>query len=146
MNTGLRRGDLFGLTWGRVNIERKQLTVTAGTAKSGKVRHVPLNQEALDVLKRWKKYHAGGEFVFPGARGRMTHINKSWARLMQAAKLTDYRFHDCRHNFASSLVMNGVDLYTVKDLLGHSDFAMTQRYAHLAPEHKAAAVEKLVAR
>jgi site-specific recombinase XerD len=74
----------------------------------------------------------------------MTNINKSWASLLAAAKLENFRFHDCRHHFASRLVMAGVDLYTVKELLGHSDFAMTQRYAHLAPEHKAAAVAKLV--
>ena len=74
----------------------------------------------------------------------MTNINKSWAALMELAALDNFRFHDLRHHFASRLVMAGVDLYTVKELLGHSDFEMTQRYAHLAPEHKAAAVEKLV--
>jgi integrase len=145
MNTGLRRGELFGLTWDCVSLDRKLLTVAAGTAKSGKARHVPLNAEALDVLKRWKKYHDGVGLVFPGLSGaRLTHINRSWATIVNAATLTEFNFHDCRHHFASRLVMNGVDLYTVKELLGHSDFEMTQRYAHLSPEHKAAAVEKLV--
>jgi integrase len=145
LNTGLRRGELFGLTWGCVSLARKQLTVAAGTAKSGKVRHIPLNSEALDVLKRWGKYHDGVGVVFPGLSGaRLTHINKSWGGLMKAAKVADFRFHDCRHHFASRLVMSGADLYTVKELLGHSDFDMTQRYAHLSPEHKAAAVERLM--
>lgn len=74
----------------------------------------------------------------------MTNINKSWAALCTAAELDDFHFHDCRHHFASKLAMAGVDLYTIKELLGHSDFAMTQRYAHLAAEHKAAAVAVLV--
>jgi integrase len=147
LNTGLRRGELFGLTWDRVSLERAQLTVTADTAKSGKVRHVPLNAEALNVLARWKKQGNGEDLVFPGGEGaRLTHINRSWASLVQAAQLKDFHFHDCRHHFASRLVMRGVDLYTVKELLGHSDFDMTQRYAHLSPEHKAAAVELLAPR
>lgn len=147
INTGLRRGELFGLKWERVNFERKQLTVAASTAKSGKVRYVPLNAEAIEVLERWTKQHdETGGLVFPGAGGStFTHINRSWAGVVKDAELKGFRFHDLRHHFASRLVMSGADLYTVKELLGHSDFEMTQRYAHLSAEHKAAAVEKLVA-
>jgi integrase len=146
LNTGLRRGELFGLTWECVSLGRKQLTVAAGTAKSGTVRHVPLNAEAYSVLRRLHKYRdARTDLVFSGASGaRLTHMNRSWGGLVRSAKLTDFRFHDCRHHFASRLVMEGVGLFTVKELLGHSDFDMTQRYAHLSPEHRAVAVEKLV--
>lgn len=73
----------------------------------------------------------------------MTNINKSWEGLMESASLEGFRFHDLRHDFASKLVMAGVDLNTVRELLGHADIAMTLRYSHLAPAKLAAAVAML---
>jgi len=64
-------------------------------------------------------------------------------RACAEAKITDFRWHDLRHTFASHLVMANVDLRTVQELLGHKTLEMTMRYSHLAPAHKAAAVEKL---
>jgi integrase len=139
LNTGLRRGELTSITWEDVNLVSKMLTVRAGYAKSDKPRYVPLNKEAVQVLKAWKKQHGSDGRLFA-----VDSVKKAWAALLTSAKLTDFKFHDCRHTFASKLVMAGVDLNTVRELLGHAKIEMTLRYAHLAPEHKAAAVEKLV--
>lgn len=139
LNTGLRRGEITQLTWPDIDLRKKILTVRAGYAKSGKARHIPLNSEALAVLKQWKKQQPEGVLF------NLTSVTKSWGKLTEHAGIADFRFHDLRHTFASKLVMAGIDLNTVRELLGHGDIKMTLRYAHLAPEHKAAAVEKLVA-
>jgi integrase len=148
INTGLRRGELFGIQWSNVNLPGKVLTIPAGIAKSRKPRHIPLNAEAHDVLTRWKpKGVEPDALVFPSiGGGRFNNINKSWAAVAEAAKLEDFRFHDIRHSFASRLVMAGVDLNVVRELLGHADIAMTLRYSHLAPGKLADAVQKLEVR
>ena len=144
INTGIRRGEMFSLKWSSIDLERGNLTVEDHAAKSGKTRHVPLNKEALDILRLWRK-QVSGDYVFPGKEGKpITDIKKSFLALLNRAEIDNFRWHDFRHHFASRLVMAGVDLNTVRELLGHSDLKMTLRYAHLAPEHKAAAVEKLV--
>ncbi|MNE76136.1 site-specific tyrosine recombinase XerC [compost metagenome] len=71
----------------------------------------------------------------------MEDVKSAWLKLLERAKIGSFRWHDMRHDFASRLVMAGVPLNTVRDLLGHSDIKMTLRYAHMAPESKAAAVE-----
>jgi integrase len=137
LNTGCRRGEITQLTWADIDLKRKLLTVRAGYAKSGKARHIPLNSEAVSVLKTWKRRQP---------EGRLFHLDcnaKAWGRLMEAAKIEDFRFHDLRHTFASKLVMAGVALNTVRELLGHADIKMTLRYAHLAQDTLADAVARL---
>jgi integrase len=147
LNTGMRRGELFALTWESVDLVAGRITVHGATAKSGKTRHIPLNAAALDALRGWRdQAPTKTGLIFPAKNGdALTHVRRAWESVLRAGKITRFRWHDMRHTFASKLVMASVDLNTVRELLGHSDYAMTQRYAHLAPEHKAAAVAKLMA-
>jgi integrase len=140
MNTGMRRGELLALRWANVDMKGKQITIEGSTAKSQQTRHIPLNDEALDVLKHWKKQAPENERVMPVE----TSFRKAWIALLGRARITKFRWHDLRHHFASRLVQAGVPLNTVRELLGHASMAMTLRYAHLAPDQKREAVAKLV--
>ena len=116
-------------------------------SKSGQTRYVPLNSEAVEALRSWKTMVADiSGYVFAGREDGepLDDVKKAWLPVVRLAKIDGFTFHDLRHTFASKLVMAGVDLNTVRELLGHADIKMTLRYAHLAPEHKAAAVAKLV--
>ncbi|MCY1456797.1 Tyrosine recombinase XerD [compost metagenome] len=125
-----------------MNLQTKTITVAGEGAKTAETRHIPLNAEALATLEAWKKQGDPGGYVFPGQDGeRMTDVKTAWLELLKNAGVEDFRWHDMRHDFASRLVMAGVPLNTVRDLLGHGDIKMTLRYAHLAPDSKAAAVE-----
>jgi len=105
-----------------------------------------LNSVARRVLDDWKAADASpSSLVFPSPKtgGRLDNVRKSWAEVLKAAKINSFRWHDMRHHFASRLVMAGVDLNTVRALLGHADLKMTLRYAHLAPGVIAEAVERI---
>ena len=145
LNTGMRRGEVFSLEWLDLDLELAMLTVRGETAKSGYTRHIPLNETALDTLKAWKEQSQDSSLVFPTKSGaRFDNVGSSWATVLKDAGISGFRWHDLRHTFASKLVMAGVDLNTVRELLGHSDIKMTLRYAHLAPQVKADAVKRLV--
>lgn len=145
LNTGMRRGEVFNLKWSDIDLKNKVLTVEGDTAKSGQTRHIPLNKEALSILKTWKaKDNNNFSYVFPSKTGsRLDNVKKAWTNLLGQAKIESFRWHDLRHTFASKLAMKGVPLNTIRELLGHSDLAMTLRYSHLAPDIKAKAVELL---
>lgn len=151
LNTGLRRGELLGLQWGAVNWAHQLLTVRGTTSKTGDTRHVDLNTEAIAVLKTWRDVVHGARtpladaLVFPGPSAEvMGDVKASWTTVREAAGLSDFRFHDLRHTFASKLVQRGVPLQVVAHLLGHATIQMTLRYAHLAPNQTRDAVAKLV--
>lgn len=141
MHTGVRQGELFKLTWDAIDIDGGLLTVRAKTTKADKTRHIPLSAEAQNTLKAWRDQTSSTGLVFAGKESRpFVDVKTAWNKLLLDAGIKDFHWHDLRHHFASRLVMKGVDLNTVRELLGHGDIKMTLRYAHLAPEHKKAAI------
>lgn len=145
INTGMRRGEIFDLTWNHIDFANRMITVPAWAAKSNQTRHIPMNKEVERLLLAWRSNcHRDQSLVFENQFGeRFGQIKTAWATLLRVAGIVSFRWHDLRHHFASKLVMAGVDLNTVRELLGHSDYEMTLRYAHLAPQHKRKAVEAL---
>jgi integrase len=146
MNTGLRRSEALSLTWDNVQLTGSpRVTVRAAMTKSSKTRYVPLNDMAVDVLKRWRRQNGDSEHVFVhrATGAKLNKAHRAWKKLMDDAEIEDFRFHDLRHNFASQLVMKGQPLYLVKELLGHGSIEMTARYAHLADDALARAVKVL---
>jgi integrase len=139
VDTGGRKGELFKLDWRDVNLTRK--TVMFRNTKNGEDRSVRLTQRALAILLEIGPKEAGPVFTY---RGRaMGDVKHSFNRARQKAGIEKLRFHDLRHTFASRLVQRGVPLYEVMHLTGHKSFSMVQRYAHLAPDYQARAIEAL---
>ena len=143
---------LIRLQWERhidLSAEQVVIKLTPDIVKTEQERRIPLDIKTSILLKQWHQQlypmQQGQGWVFPGEEpnSHITSIKKSWKALLQKANIENFTWHDMRHDYASQLVMAGVDLNTVRELLGHSDIKMTLRYAHLAPEHKQAAVMKL---
>jgi len=145
LNTGIRRGEAFSLEWEDVDFDQHILTVRGTTAKSGRRRTIPLNDDALKALKAWKKTaNQKIPLVFPGPSGHaLTSVKTAFSRICKEANITRFRWHDLRHTYASALAMGGKDLNLIRELLGHSDYKMTLVYAHLAPNHKATATKDI---
>lgn len=148
LHTGIRQNALFSLEWGDVNLDDRTLFLRAETDKTESARYIPMNNVACDVFRRWRaqaKTTKPGDLVFPSPKGgtKIDNCDSSWRKLLKKANIENFRWHDMRHDFASQLVMRGVDLNTVRELLGHADMKMTLRYAHLAPSTKMKAVEVL---
>lgn len=142
LHTGLRKMELFRLAWKDVNLTQRFLRVSE--SKSGESRTVPLNDVALEILRRLPR-QIGNPYVFPGKeKSHRTDLPHGWEQFLAQAGIADFHWHDLRHTFASRLVMAGCDLYAVMKLMGHHDLKMTERYAHLSPGYLAHAVNSLV--
>jgi integrase len=143
IHTGMRSGEQFGLQWTDVSLARKSITLHR--TKAGKTRHVRLNAVAIAAFKEIQTgKHSHGP-VFLNTEGQPLQSSRDWFEpAVEKVGLKDYTWHCNRHTFASRLVMAGVDIRTVAQLMGHATIQMTMRYAHLAPEHNQAAVDRLV--
>jgi integrase len=150
---GLRQGELLALRWRDVDFQGHALTIgramSAGiesTTKSGRVRRVPLPDQAaaaLDRVSRRDDFTGPNELVFCNRFGRPLNgsaLRRRYRRAQAAAELEPLRWHDLRHTYGSLLAAAGVDLVTIQAVMGHSALATTGRYLHARPATDQAAV------
>lgn len=145
LNTGMRRGEILGLEWDRVDLQSRRIRLEGRHTKAGKSRTVPMNDTARSALLNQARFRAehcpASPWVFCDKSGkRIGRTTRSFNYACQKAGLMDFRFHDLRHTCAAWLVTAGVPLPEVRDLLGHSTVIMTERYAHLSPDNLRVAV------
>jgi site-specific recombinase XerD len=143
LNTGMRRGEILKLTWSCVDFHQSAITIV--NPKNGKMRKVPMNETAVKVLAARKKMNGASSFVFFDVKSLKPweSVKTAFLASIRRAEIARLRFHDLRHTFATRLVARGVDILTVKELLGHSNVGMTMRYAHPSKENMRRAVQML---
>ena len=142
LNTGMRKEEILSLTWESVDLRHGFILLAV--TKNDERREVPINK-TLGAIFQGMARRLDVPWVFhdPKTGKRYQNVKRSFGTACRRAGITDLHFHDLRHTFASQLVMSGVDITTVKELLGHKSLTMTLRYAHLAPAHKVRAVDIL---
>lgn len=143
--TGARKMELLRLTWREIDCRRAQLALEH--TKNRERRALPPTGLALQEVERLAKVRRlDTALLFPRADGRQPlDIRYAWAQALQAAGITDCRFHDLRHSCASYLAMHGASLVEIAAVLGHTTLQMVQRYAHLSDAHTAGVVARMTA-
>lgn len=146
LHTGFRQGNIISLTWGKINLFKRQIILDAAEMKNREGQGMPIDDTLFETLIELNKVrHIGTNLVFM-RNGRPLYknlIDRALRRACKKAGIGNFRFHDLRHTFASLLVQSGVDLYTVQKLMDHKDGRMTQRYAHLTQEKFVKAIKVL---
>lgn len=149
LSTGMRKSELEYLEWSDVDFGRKKIKISIKDEWSPKTneREIPISERLLEILKKQRNTVQGSKYVFPDESGGQIYKNRLRKRLMSLTKQLGIpevtKIHTLRHTFASHLVMKGVDLPTLKKLMGHADIETTMIYSHLTDRHVNEAVEKL---
>lgn len=143
LHTGMRRGEQYACDWSWVDLDRRVLTVPR--SKNGEKRRVYLNDTAVAAFQVLWRFSEGKGIVFAHLYNsdKTTGAREWFEQALSEAGISNFRWHDLRHTFASRLVMRGVDIRTVQELMGHKTIQVTLRYAHLAPQHQLEAVQRL---
>ena len=142
LHTGMRKSEQFSLEWPQVSLSRKRIRLER--TKNGSDRDIPLNKTCQKVFEALHATRPHSGRIFLSRYGRDLNDPRAWFELaLEEARVKNFRWHDLRHTFISRLIMKDVNLRTVQELAGHKTISMTTRYAHLAPEHNQAAIEKL---
>lgn len=147
LRTGMRKNEIANLKWEQVNLRYKEIEVVK--TKSGRKRIIPMSEDLYELFVSLHNQKKDSEFVFQyedlktGELKHLRYFRRAFETGCRRAKIIGFTFHDLRHTFASRLVRSGVDLITVKDLLGHYSVRTTERYTHSNQEQKRKAVELL---
>lgn len=128
LETAMRKGELLGLAWSDVDLDRRiaHLALT----KNGDARDVPLSSRAVTVLKALRNA-SDGEQVFLTTKSA---VGQAWLHLRQRAGSPDLHFHDLRHEAVTRLLEKGWNVIEVATVSGHRELKMLQRYSHLRAE------------
>lgn len=133
--TGARAQEILSLEWQQVDLAAKVAWITADKAKSGRARALPLNDDAIDIIKR-NSNNSRWVFFNPKTGNRYSGINhKAFYAATKAINLEDFHFHDLRHTWASWHVQSGTPLFVLKELGGWETLEMVRKYAHLNAAH-----------
>jgi integrase len=147
VNTGMRKGELAGLCWDRVDFHLNQITVSRTrdryelkeTTKTSLKRIIPMNAVVRNMLLGLMKKQMNPKFVFTEPDGGPVEVHHVYRRFHQAQKRAGLnyliRFHDLRHTFASQFVMHNGNIFDLQKILGHTKIDMTMRYSHYSPDH-----------
>ena len=141
--TGLRQGNILGLTWKQVDLDRQLVLIGHGDTKNGEALGVPLNAVALGVLERQMGKHTTSVFTYRGRPLRSANT-RSWRAALKESGIEDFRWHDLRHTWASWLRQNDVPTWVLQELGGWKSEAMVRRYAHLSVKHLAPYADRLM--
>ncbi|MBU2787326.1 site-specific integrase [Acidithiobacillus sp. VAN18-1] len=147
LTTGARYGEVMGLTW--ADIDLASCSAILQDSKNGERRAIPLVEPALSLLvARSKIRRLDTNRIFPGRvhPNNPIDLRQPWEQAIKRAGITDFRWHDMRHDFASNLAMSGATLFEIADAMGHKSVQMVKRYAHLSNAHKLATVERMVSK
>src|SRR5438132_7564199 len=142
LHTGMRLGEILNLRWQDLDFSSGFILVR--DSKNGQARQVPMDSMISTVLRSWPRL-SDQDIVFTSVMtgGRIVDVRTGFLNSCKRAELTDLHFHDLRHTFASQFVMAGVDIYILKEILGHKSITNSQRYAHLSPTYKIKAIDRM---
>jgi integrase len=141
LETGLRMGELLGLTWEQVRLVERKAWLHADQTKARRARAVPLSECAVQVIRGQLGVHLTHVFSFRGKA--MKRVNgRAWRECLGRAGIPDFRWHDLRHTWATRLAMSGASLSELQELGGWESPEMVRRYAHFSGGHLAEVQER----
>jgi integrase len=140
--TGLRQSNVVKMEWSQINLELRHAWVKATQSKNGRPIAIPLNEIALEVLRRQVGKHSERVFTFRGKPFKAANT-KAWVEALKRAGINDFRWHDLRHTWATWQRQAGTPTHELQRLGAWKTAAMVERYAHLAPDQLAKAASRI---